>query len=95
MKTIKSIAAQVSASEYPEYPEYLKNSVFSAVCELSDEEFNSLADLSLDAGGAKPNGSRAQYLYPDFADCTNLGEFDNLEAAQDLMQKIFNAARDK
>lgn len=95
--TIESIAARFSLPQDTDDCEIdasesndLSNAVWEAVCGLSDEEFDAIADLDLDPDGAPANGSRAQYLYPQYADCTALGEFRNLQAAQALMQEIFN-----
>lgn len=85
--SIDSIAAKFSAGEG-----YLEDRVLEAVRGLSHVEFSTLADLSLDPGGASANGFRAEYFYPNFADATMLGGFGNLEAAQKLMQDIYNAA---
>ena len=89
MKTVETIAASLSGKTYEGIE--LENAVWSAVCDLNDSEWHALADLSLDPDGTSANGSRAQALYPNFADPGSLGEFYNLEAAQDLCQRIYNA----
>ena len=86
MKTIESLAATLSITDAN-----LANHVYELVCGLSDDEFNALADLSLNPDGTSLSVYAAWCIYPDFADSSTLGEFDNLEAAQCLMQEIYDA----
>jgi len=89
MKTLESIVESLSGKTYE--GNELENAVWLDVCNLTDAEWQALANMKLDADGTPANGSRAQALYPNFADPGSLGEFDNLEAAQDLCQRIYNA----
>lgn len=75
----------------------LENAAFEAVCENS---VNLLADCLLAESddwtntGTPANGSRAQALYPNFADPTALGEWEgfDLESVQKVCQDVMNAA---
>lgn len=75
----------------------LKHDVFQAVCENSDRLLrDGLLATSDDftSTGTPANGSRAQALYPDFADPTTLGEWEgfDLESVQKSCQDVLNAA---
>jgi hypothetical protein len=85
--TIESIAKNVIIFEQDGQ---IDDNVFDVVCGLTHDEFEAVADLSLDQNGAPSN--RAQNLYPNYYDCCNLGEWSNLEAAQDVMQRVRNVA---
>jgi len=81
----------------PENTQALENAVFEAVCENS---VNLLADGLLSESddwtntGTPANGSRAQSLYPNFADPTAMGDWEgfDLESVQKACQDVMNAA---
>lgn len=75
----------------------LENSVFGVVCDNADRiAADGLLTESDDWSntGTPANGSRAQSLYPNFADPTALGEWEgfDLESVQKACQAVMNAA---
>lgn len=74
-----------------------REAVFLAVCDNVDRlAAYGLLTTSDDWSntGTPANGSRAQALYPDFADPTSLGEWEgfDLESVQKVCQDVLNAA---
>lgn len=75
----------------------LENAVFEVVCDNTDRlAADGLLTASDDWSntGTPANGSRAQALYPNFADTTALGEWEgfDLESVQKVCQGVMNAA---
>ncbi len=75
----------------------LENAVFWVVCDEADRlAADGLLTTSDDwtSTGTPANGSRAQALYPNFADPTALGEWEgfDLESVQKVCQDVMNAA---
>ena len=76
----------------------LGNAVFEVVCDNTDRlAADGLLTASDDWSntGTPANGSRAQALYPNFADTTALGEWEgfDLESVQKVCQGVMNVAR--
>lgn len=75
----------------------LEQEVFIAVCgeagRLSEVGLLTTSD-DWTSTGAPANGSRAQALYPNFADPTALGDWEgfDLESVQKVCQEVMNAA---
>ena len=75
----------------------LENAVFEVVCDEADRlAADGLLTTSDDwtSTGTPANGSRAQALYPNFADPTALGEWEgfDLESVQKVCQDVMNSA---
>ena len=75
----------------------LEDAVFLAVCGNAEQlAADGLLTASDDwsSTGTPANGSRAQALYPNFADPTALGEWEgfDLESVQKVCQGVMNAA---
>lgn len=75
----------------------LENAVFEVVCDESSRlESEGLLTASDDwtSTGTPANGSRAQALYPNFADPTALGDWEgfDIESVQKVCQDVMNAA---
>lgn len=76
----------------------LEDAVFLAVCGNAEQlAADGLLTASDDwsSTGTPANGSRAQALYPNFADPTALGEWEgfDLESVQKVCQGVMNVAR--
>lgn len=90
-------AAARLASYDNEDTQALENAVFLAVCYSAEElAVDGLLITSDDWSntGTPANGSRAQALYPNFADPTALGKWEgfDLESVQKVCQGVMNAA---
>ncbi len=86
-----------NASFDAENTQALENAVFEVVCDRSNDLLNDgLLTASDDwpNTGTPANGSRAQSLYPNFADPTALGDWEgfDLESVQKACQDVMNAA---